>query len=478
MHAPRPASGSTAAYPNPAEAMTAQSDPTTLPIRKGVLLLAVPASVGFLFQTMFNVVDTYFAGIIGTTAQAALSLAFPVFFIVVSVGSGVQVGTTALIAHALGAEDRRAAGEFARQGLAFGLITAAALTFLGLTLARPMFRLLGAEGDYLAACLDYMLPIFALAVSPVLIYVFNALLQAVGDTKSFRNVLMASALANVGLDPWFVYGGLGLPPMGITGIALATMICQAGGAAYLGVKARRTGLYAEPGSGGWLPRARPFADIARQSLPAAFNYATMGLGIFVITYFVAHFGQAAVAAYGVATRVEQIALMPSIGLNIAALTLVARNYGAGRMDRVRETLNTCLVYGAMLMGTCTVLLYALAPTLIALFTADAAVASEGARFLRIMAFLLYAYVLLFVHVACMQGLKRPMFAVWVGLWRQIAAPVALFWITTRLLDLGIGAIWWSIVAINGSAALFSLVYVRRVLARTPPPCAPPCPPRP
>lgn len=444
--------------------MNASHDLTTRPIPECIRTLAIPASVGFLFQTMFNVVDTYFAGLIGTTAQAALSLAFPVFFIVISVGSGVQVGSTALVANAIGAGDTAKAGEYARQGLAFGIITAAALTVLGLLLARPMFSLLGAQGDYLQACLEYMLPIFALSVSPMLIYVFNAVLQAQGDTKSFRNVLIASALANIGLDPWFIYGGFGLPPMGITGIALATMLCQAGGALYLGIKARRTGIYAQPGSGTWLPRPEPFADIARQSLPAGFNYATIGIGIFIITYFVAYFGKAAVAAYGVATRVEQIALLPSIGLNIAALTLTAQNYGAGRLDRVREALNTALIYGGYVMGAGTVLLYAFAPKLMNTFTTDPAVITEGVRFLRIMAFLLYAYVLLFVHVACMQGLKRPMFAVWVGIWRQVAAPVALFWLTTRILDLGVGGVWWSIVAINASAAIFSLVYVRRKLA--------------
>lgn len=434
------------------------------PVPQCVRALAAPASVGFLFQTLFNVVDTYFAGRIGTTAQAALSLSFPVFFIVVSVGSGIQVGTTALVARALGARDRKLAGEYARQGLLFGLAAAVALTALGLALAEPLFAVLGARGDYLAAGLDYMLPIFALAVLPVMIHVFNALLQAEGDTRSLRNVLVVSSLANVALDPWFIHGGLGLPPLGITGIAAATLLCQGAGAAYLGIKAARTGLYAGPESAGWRPRARPLAELARQSLPAAFNYATMGLGIFLITYFVADFGQAAVAAYGVATRVEQIALMPTIGLNIATLTLTARNLGAGRPDRVRATLRAALAYGAWLTVPCTILLFLLAPQLMDAFSADPAVRVEGVRFLRIMAFLLYAYVLLFVHVACMQGLSRPLFAIRVGIWRQALAPTALFLLTTRVLGMGIAAVWWSIFAVNATAALYCVWRVRRTLA--------------
>lgn len=438
---------------------------TTCAIPECIRKLAVPASVGFFFNTMFNVVDTYYAGLIGTTAQAALSLAFPVFFVVISVGSGVQVGTTALIGTALGAGDKRAAAEYARQGLAFGLVVTVLLTLVGLLGARPLFSILGAQGEYLAACLQYMLPIFGLCVFPLLIYIFNAVLQSQGDTKSFRNVLMVSSAANIGLDPWFIYGGWGLPAMGITGIAAATILCQAGGVVYMGLKATRTGIYSVPGAGGWRPRAEPFGDLARQSLPAGFNYVTMGLGIFIITYFVSRFGQTAVAAYGVATRVEQIVLMPTIGLNIATLTLTSQNFGAHRLDRVHELLRQALTYGAWLMGAGGVLVFACAEPLMRAFTADPLVQAEGIRFLRIMAFLLYAYVVLFVSVAMLQGLKRPMFALWIGLWRQIAAPVALFWVLTVLLDFGIASIWWSIAAINSTAAIYSWAYARSVLSR-------------
>jgi len=438
---------------------------TSRPIPEAIRGIAAPASVGFFFQTMFNVVDTYYAGLIGTTAQAALSLSFPVFFIIISVGSGLQVGSIALMGHALGRCDKCGAGEYARQSLLFGVLVTVGLTALGLALAPILFRLLGAEGDYLADCLAYMRPIFAFSVCPLAIHVFNAVLQARGDTKSLRNVLMVSSAANIGLDPWFIHGGLGLPPMGITGIAVATLVCQAGGALYMGLKAWRTGIYSDPDTSGWRPRGAPFADIARQSLPAGFNYVTMGLGIFIITYFVAGFGQATVAAYGVATRVEQIALMPALGLNISTLTLVAQNRGAGLFERVREIYFKTLRYGAWMMLPAGLAIFLAAGPLMRAFTDDPLVQAEGVRFLRIMAWLLYAYVVLFVSVALLQGLKRPLFALWMGLWRQIAAPTILFWTLTRIMDLGVGAVWWGIAAINSTAAVYSWLYARRSLAR-------------
>ncbi len=437
----------------------------TRPVPECIRRIAVPASVGFFFHTMFNVVDTWFAGLIGTTAQAALSLTFPVFFIVIAAGSGLQVGTTALVGHALGSRERDQAGLMVRQSLLFGLALAAVLTAVGLALSTPLYRALGAEGDYLAACLDYVTPIFWGAVFFLLIYVFNGTLQAVGDTKSFRNVLVAGAVLNVGLDPWFIYGGAGLPAMGLPGIAWATVLVQAMGAAYLGLRVRRTGLMAADGPGSFVPRAAPLAELARQSLPAGANYVTMGLGIFIITWFASRYGQTAVAGYGVGTRVEQILLMPTIGLNIATLSMTSQNYGAGRLDRVRETVAACLRYGAWIMAGGMVILLVGAGPLMGAFSDDPQVVYEGARFLRVAALILYAYVLLFVHVSVMQGLRRPMFALWVGLYRQIAAPALLFWLLTMHLELGVTAIWWGVLAVNWSAGVFSFVYARRVLAR-------------
>jgi Na+-driven multidrug efflux pump len=215
------------------------------------------------------------------------------------------------------------------------------------------------------------------------------------------------------------------------------------------------------------PKPGPFKEIARQGLPASFNMLTVGMGIFVITYFVSQFGKEAVAAYGIAMRIEQIVLVPTIGLNIATLTLVAQNNGAGLLDRVQETLRKCLKYGAFIMAAGSVVVFMGARVLMTLFTGDESVIAIGATYLRIDALVLYAYVLLFVHVAALQGMKRPMFALWVGLYRQIVAPFILFWAVTRVLHFGLLGIWWGIFAITWSAAIFTLFYARRIMEKKP-----------
>ena len=442
-----------------------KGDLTTRPIPQLIRQIAIPASIGIFFHTMFNVVDTYFAGHFSTQALAALSLSFPAFFLIIAMGSGLQTGTTALIGNALGSYDHEEAGRLALQGLVFGLITGILLTGVGIAVSPWLFRSLGASGDYLAITLEYMDTIFIGAAAFLLVYMNNAILQAQGDTRPFRNFLIAGFAANCVLDPWFIFGGYGVPAMGIQGVALATICIQAGGAAYLGWKARKTGLVRMQQWRDLIPQWRPCWEIARQGLPSSLNYMTIGLGIYVITYFVSDFGPQAVAAYGSAMRVEQIALLPSIGLNIATLSLVAQNRGGQRHARIWETIGKALQYGAIVTGIGTVGVLLLARPLMGVFTDDPAVVDIGTTYLRIDALVFFAYVILFVHVAALQGVKRPMFGVWIGLARQTCGPALVFSLLIKVLGVGLLGIWWGIFGVTWAAALTAALVGRRYLAR-------------
>lgn len=452
--------------------MTQPNDLTRQPIPQLIRNLAIPASTGYFFNTMYNVVDTYFGGLISTQVLAALSLSLPVFFIIIATGTGLSTGSTALIANAMGAGQRDEARLLATQGLTFGLLISIFLTFLGWFASPLLFRALGASDAYLVTSLIYMRTIFLGTVFFMLNYMLNAILNAAGDTRSFRNFLIAGFFLNIMLDPWFIYGGLGLPALGVIGIALATVLIQLAGVVYLGIKVSGTELVPARSMRDYLPRRGPFKDIATQGFPASLNMMTVGIGIFVITFFISAFGKEAVAAYGVAMRVEQIVLIPTIGLNVATLAIVAQNNGAGLFDRVRQVLGKALKYGAWVMTAGTLLVFILARPLMAFFTEDREVIGIGATYLMIDALVLYAYVILFVNVAALQGVKRPMFAVWIGLGRQIVAPVILFYLLTHVFDWGLLGVWWGIFFITWGAAVFSFFYARRVLSRlalTPPP---------
>lgn len=422
--------------------------------------LAVPAAVGFFFNTMYNVVDTYFAGRWSTEGLAALSLTFPVFFTLLAMSSGFSTGATAMIGHALGRDDRSEAACIAAQGLVLGVLLTGVTIAVGFAAAPSLYRILGAEGAYLELCLEYLHVILLGSGFILAFYMLNGVLNALGDTAAFRDYLMAATVVNMALDPWFMYGGLGVPALGVRGIALATIMAQCGGTIFLARRVWKTGMLWRSTGAVWRPNRRVLREIMEQGVPASLNMMTVAVGVFIITYFLGRFGQQTVAAYGAATRIEQIILLPALGLNVAALTLVARNAGAGKLHRVTRTVRTCLTYGAAVVAVGSLLMYLGANLIMRTFSPDPEVVAIGAHYLRIAAFAEYAYVVLFVNTALLQGLKKPAWSLVIGLVRQIVAPVLVFWLTTGVLGWGRDGVWYGVLIIAWVAAAASVVIAR------------------
>ncbi len=441
------------------------SDLTSAPIPQLVRRLAIPAGTGFFFNTMFNVVDTWYGGHLSTSALAAMSLSFPVFFIILAIGSGVSTGATALIGNALGRKNSDEAQSYILQSLTFALIHALLLAAAGLVLAPTIFTMMGARGEYLAHALSYMNVIFAGSPFFLLNFVMNAILNSHGNTLAYRNFLIGGFILNLILDPWFMYGGLGLPPFGLAGIAMATILIQCLGNFYMLSQLSKNGALRSFRFKSLIPRWQPFRELFRQGFPSAMNMMTVSLGIFIITWYVGRFGEQAVAAYGIGTRIEQIALLPMMGLNISTLALTAQNYGAARIDRIRETLRVSLRYGLMMAVTGSLASLIFSKQLMGAFTSDAVVSAIGTSFLSIEAFVFPAYVLLYISISAMQGVKLPLFGLLIGLYRQIAGPVLVFQLLSVVLGLGLIGIWWGILAVTWSAALVVVVYVGRTLAK-------------
>jgi putative MATE family efflux protein len=434
----------------------------TQPIPKLIRKIAVPTSIGYFFNTMFNVADTYYGGRISTEALAALSLSFPVFFLIIAVGAGISTGATALIGHALGAGNRKEASHLSAQTISFGIGNGLLVTLVGFLLAPWLFSLLGGKGTVLTLAITYIHAIFTGSLFFLVNFVLSAILNATGDSRSFRNFLVAGCLLNLILDPWFLFGGLGIPPLGFAGVGWSTVLIQASGNIYLFSRVKRTGL-----SGfGWrelIPESRAYRELFKQGFPSSLNMMTVGIGIFVITWFVGRFGSHAVAGYGIATRIEQIALLPIMGLNVATLALVAQNNGAGNLERVIEAVGKALKAGIMLMAVGTAAVYFCAGSLMSLFTKDQAVISIGASYLKIEAFVLIAYVILYTCVSVLQGLKRPAFPLAIGLLRQIILPLPVFYLLAVTLGWGLYGIWWGIFIVTWGAAGIALFYVIRTM---------------
>jgi len=434
-------------------------------ISKQIKMIAIPASIGFFFNTMYNVVDTYFGGLVSTDALAALSLSFPVFFVIIALGTGISTGATALIANALGAKDEKRARMYALQAITFSVLVSLVLTFAGFIAAAFLFRILGAQGEYLAIATSYIDIILIGSVFFGLTFVINGILNAQGDTKTFSNFLIFGFFLNVLLDPLFMFGWLGFPALGLDGVAWATVVIQLVGVFYMGRVIIKKNIFCNGCGKMFYPRLEYFREISAQGFPASLNMMTVAIGIFVITYFISPFGKAAVAAYGIATRVDQIAMLPSIGLNIAGLALVGQNNGAGKYERCRTAYKTVLRYGLMVstVGMAGVLLFA--RQLMELFTKDPQVVAIGTHYLHISAFIYWAYAVLYIVTSVLQGLKKPIFAIWIGIYRQILMPLIIFYLLSRALGWGLDGVWWGIFTINWTATIISLWYAKVIMKK-------------
>ncbi len=260
-----------------------------------------------------------------------------------------------------------------------------------------------------------------------------------------------------------MFGWFGFPALGLSGIAWATVVIELLGCFYLGYYLYESGLIDKRIGKIVIPIFEPYKNLTYQGFPASMNMVTVAIGIFIITYFISRFGKEAVAAYGIATRIEQIALLPTIGLNIATLSLVGQNMGAGNCARVKETLYTALKYGAYVILPGFFLIIIFSRQLMEIFSSDQVVVDIGSIYLKIAAFLIWSYVIMFINVSALQGMKRPMFALWVGLGRQIVAPIAIFYLFVYVIETGLMGIWLGIFGINWTAALISLVYAKRIM---------------
>lgn len=429
-------------------------------IPKSVRMIAIPASIGFFFNTMFNIVDTYFAGKIGDSALAGLSASFPAFFVIIAASTGIATATTSLVANYLGKGDKENAKEYYIQGIFMGILSGLAFTIIGLASAKPLLQMLNLPADVMTYALDYLNIIFLGTTFFILASVLNSYLNAEGNTKIFRNLLIVAFFLNVILDPWFMYGGIGIPAMGIKGLAFATVLIQVIESLYLFYYLKKKEVF----SGNFKKftlRLQVMKQIFVQALPSSFNMMNIAIGSFIINYFVAIYGRDAIAGYGVAIRIEQIALIPTIGLNIAALSLAGQNNGAGKFDRIRETIKVSLRYGLYATLFSLLITVIFGKSLIGLFTESSEIANFGMNYLYVAILIFMAYVISFVSGSVLQGMKYPNRALITSVLRQIILPLIIFPIVVYQFDWGINSIWWSLLAINWIGAILSLIIAER-----------------
>lgn len=335
------------------------------------------------------------------------------------------------------------------------------ISAVGFFVSPMLLRVLGARDETLREGASYVRAIYAGALFFGLNSGLNALLASRGVTKPYRNFLVFGFLMNLVLDPLFIFGPFGLPKLGTFGVALATVIVQITGNFYLLYKCKQIlGISMADFSSKYY-QFKAQAAILSQGLPASLNMLTIAIGVFVINYFIYQFGDdSAIAGYGVAIRIEQLVLLPALGLNTAALTIAGQNYGAKQFLRVKETYKEGLKVGLMIMTVGMLIVFPLASFLIGIFNRDPNVVYEGARYLRIEFLAFNAYIILNIGLSILQAIKKPHYAIWIGGLRQVVMPFLLFNLFGRILSLGLVGVWWGIVTTTWTGAIICLFVVK------------------
>ncbi|MFB6087809.1 MAG: MATE family efflux transporter [Haloarculaceae archaeon] len=354
--------------------------------------LAWPIVATQLLQVAYNLTDTLWLGQYSTDAVAAISLAFPLIFLFLSVGGGFTVAGSTLVAQFTGADSERSAGTVAGQTLSFITLIAVVVGVLGFLLVDQLLGVLPTSPATAAQVLpmagSYM-RVFFLGL-PFLFgfFVFSALMRGYGNTRVPMVIMAISVGVNVVIDPAFIFGWGPLPQLGVAGAALATISSRA--------LATLLGLYVlfrtTAGPNVYLPDFRPrwefIVKIVRVGVPSAVEQSASALGFITLTAMVVTFSPEVVAAYGLGNRLTSLVFLPALGLGRATNTIVGQNLGAGKPDRAERAVWLAAKVGAGVMFVVAVLAYFFAESFVGLFIGTGTQAAAetirlGGEYLRI-----------------------------------------------------------------------------------------------
>ena len=263
--------------------------------------IALPSSIGTVFQNLYSLVDAIFAGrMISEIALAAIGQTFPIYFIIIALGIGLSIATTSIVANSIGEKNNSKASQIFCQSLGIAIFVGIIISIFGISFGPTILDSINNDQETLKLSSDYMNIIYLGSVIILLLMVSNSCLAALGDTKSYRNVLIFSFFLNIILNPILISGTfIGyeiFKPLGITGIAIATILSQFIGLIYLLYKISKTEIFKSFKNKYLLPKLRSIAEISIQEFQPI-GLMMIALGSYILLYFVSYYGNNAIAGF-------------------------------------------------------------------------------------------------------------------------------------------------------------------------------------
>lgn len=408
-------------------------------ILKTILRTSLPMIVAFFLQSVFNIVDAFFVGKISPEALAAVSISYPVVFLLISLGSGIGAGTASVISRFIGAKKQKEADNAAEHAVLSALVLGAVLGIIGLLTAPALFDLMGTEPQVKTLALGYLNIILYFAGFMLLAMVGNSILRGEGDMLTPMKVMAFSAILNMVLDPIFIFH-FGL---GVEGAAMATVLSRAVGFVYLLY-------YIFAGKASITLDLKDFSynfDYIRKifsvGIPSSISNLTISVRMFLLTAMVAFFGTNALAAFGVGFRLNSLAVLPALGIPTAVISIVGQSIGARKSRRAEEVTLKSGAIASGFMVLIGIFFYLCAPHIISIFNSEPGVIKHGVSFLRIIPLSYIVLGFIFCLSGAFFGSGRGLIALTLNSFRAVIFAVPAAYLLSMVY--GVSGIWMGIV---------------------------------
>ena len=409
-----------------------------MPVHKLLISIALPMIISMLVQAMYNIVDSIYVAQIDaeSCATTAISISFPIQNLMIAVGAGTGVGINALLSRSLGEGNREEAGRAAVNGVFLAFLSFVGFLLLGLFVVPHFVPLLTDNPQVASYAVEYLQPVCCLSFGIFGQFAFERLLQSTGKTFYSMITQATGAVINILLDPLFIFGGMGIPAMGMRGAAIATVFGQVV-AMIMAILFNRYKNKEIPLSfRHFRPNGRTIRKIYAVGIPSIImgsiaTVMTVFLNLILLTFGEA-LGKAGEAAFGIYFKLNSFVFMPIFGLNNGVIPIIAYNYGARNRNRMLQAIKLACIYAASVM-TVGLLIFEIFPAqLLSIFNASPDLLAIGVPALRIIATPFTVAGICIALGSSFQALGYGIYSMYTSFSRQLVVLIPSAWILARL----------------------------------------------
>jgi putative MATE family efflux protein len=431
-----------------------------LPVNRLLITMSLPMMASMLVQALYNIVDSIFVSRINENALTAVSLAFPLQMLMIAIAGGTGVGVNAILSKSLGEKDYNRANKTAVNGIFLYLLSYLFFLIIGLTFVRPFYASQTSDPEILEFGVQYMTICCVMSFGIFAQFIFERLLTSTGRTLLTMITQSTGAIINIILDPILIFGLLGVPKMGVSGAALATVIGQIAAGIFSCVLNIKKNPDIEISFKGFKPDRELISEIYRIGVPSIIMQAIGSAMNYIMNKILIGFTSTAVAVFGVYFKMQSFIFMPVFGLNNGMVPIVAYNYGAKNRLRMIRTIKLAITFAVVIMLAGTAIFEIFPAQLFALFDASAHMLEMGVPALRIIAVHFPVAAVCIIIGSVFQSLGNGVYSMIISIMRQIVVLLPAAYLLARTGY--VNNVWWSLPIAEVMSLLCTLYFMWKI----------------